>query len=59
VADLTTRVIGDPDRPVYAMVLEVTVPPGRDSADVRARLDELAGELGVECSLHPSEADIL
>jgi glycine cleavage system transcriptional repressor len=59
VTDLTTRVIGDAARPVYAMVLEVTLPPSVDAQAVSARLDEQAAALGVECSLHPSEADIL
>ena len=59
VVDLTTRVIGDAARPVYAMVLEVTLPPDVAVTDLTARLDSAAAELGVECSLHPSEADIL
>jgi len=59
IVDLTTRVIGDQDRPVYAMILEVTLPSGTEGADLQGRLAALAGELGVECSLHPSEADIL
>lgn len=59
VVDLTTRVIGEPARPVYAMILEVSLPPGLDGVAVSARLAELATELGVECSTHPSEADIL
>ncbi|MFP5318052.1 MAG: glycine cleavage system protein R [Acidimicrobiia bacterium] len=59
IGDLTTRVAGPPEHPVYAMVLEVTVPPAVDPADLERRLGELAGELGVECSLHPSDADIL
>jgi glycine cleavage system transcriptional repressor len=59
VVDLTTRVIGDRERPVYAMVLEVTLPPSVSAKDVADRLDEQAAVLGVECSLHPSEADIL
>jgi len=59
VTDLTTRVIGDADRPVYAMVLEVTLPANVPPEDVASRLDEAAASLGVECSLHPSEADIL
>jgi glycine cleavage system transcriptional repressor len=59
VTDLTTRVIGDVDRPVYAMVLEVTLPDDVDPQDVADRLEEAATALGVECSLHPSEADIL
>jgi glycine cleavage system transcriptional repressor len=59
VVDLSTRMIGPPERPVYAMLLDVTLPPGGSAADVGRRLDALAAELGVECSLHPSEADIL
>ena len=59
IVDLSTRVIGDADRPVYAMILEVTLPSGTEGADVQRHLSELAGELGVDCSLHPSEADIL
>src|SRR5687768_11844209 len=39
VTDLTTRVIGEPDRPVYAMVLAATIPPARSADEVRARLD--------------------
>jgi glycine cleavage system transcriptional repressor len=59
VVDLTTRVIGDDERPVYAMFLDVTVPPGADAPVLVDRLRELAGELGVSCSAHPAEPDIL
>jgi glycine cleavage system transcriptional repressor len=59
IVDLTTRIIGDADRPVYAMILEVTLPAGANASDLEARLKEQANDLGVECSLHPSEADIL
>jgi glycine cleavage system transcriptional repressor len=59
VVDLTTRVIGEPSHPVYAMILEVALPPGVDGAELTGRLMALARELGVECSAHPSEADIL
>ena len=59
IVDLTTRVIGDPARPAYAMLLEVTVPPDLDVEELRGRLSELAGALGVECTLHASGADIL
>jgi len=41
------------------MILEVTLPIGADAATLRARFADLAADLGVECSLHPSEADIL
>ena len=59
IVDLTTRVIGDADRPVYAMVLEVSLPAGLAPQELEGRLEALAGELGVTCNLHPDEADIL
>jgi glycine cleavage system transcriptional repressor len=59
VVDLETRVIGEPDRPVYAMVLEVSLPPGLAGERLEADLRVLGQELGVECSVHPSEPDIL
>ncbi|TML86651.1 MAG: ACT domain-containing protein [Actinobacteria bacterium] len=59
IVDLTTRVIGDAARPAYAMLLEVTVPPELDVEELGGRLRDLARSLGVECTLHPSDADIL
>ena len=59
ISDLSTRVIGAPERPVYAMVLEVSLPPGADPEALRTRLAETAGRLGVDATLHNSDADIL
>ncbi|MGH9282886.1 MAG: glycine cleavage system protein R [Acidimicrobiales bacterium] len=59
IVDLTTRVIGEPGPAVYAMILDVTLPPGLDPAELTRSLSQLAAELGVDCSAHPSEADIL
>jgi len=59
VVDLTTHVIGEEARPVYAMLVDVTIPESTDSAAVIDRLQTLAGELGVSCSAHPVEPDIL
>jgi len=59
IRNLSTRVIGDPDRPVYAMVLEVSLPPGVDADGLGRRLSEAAARLGVDASLHASDADIL
>lgn len=59
ITDLTTRVIGSSDRPVYAMLLDVAVPANVDPAELGRRLDAVAGELGVECSMHEADADIL
>ena len=51
--------IGDQARPAYAMLLEVTVPAELEVEELGGRLRALASELGVECSLHASDADIL
>jgi glycine cleavage system transcriptional repressor len=59
VTDLTTRVVGDEQRPVYVMLLSLTIPAGIDVSALRARLAEVSTDLGVECSLHPADADIL
>ena len=59
VVDLTTRVIGEADRPLYAMLLDVTLPPGTEAGELRQRLDSLATELGVDCSMHAADADVL
>jgi glycine cleavage system transcriptional repressor len=59
VTDLTTRVVGEEARPVYVMLLSVTVPAVVDPNVVRERLDAAARDLGVECNLHPAEPDIL
>jgi glycine cleavage system transcriptional repressor len=59
IVDLTTRIIGSEERPVYAMILDVTLPAGLDPPSLQLELEMVAAELGVDCSLHPSEADIL
>jgi glycine cleavage system transcriptional repressor len=58
IVDLTTRVTGD-DRPIYAMVMEVELPDGLTGDELDQRLAAVSADLGVECTLHPSEADIL
>jgi glycine cleavage system transcriptional repressor len=59
VTDLTTRVVGAADRPVYVMLLSLTFPAGTDVTEVTSRLDVAAADLGIECNLHPAEPDIL
>jgi glycine cleavage system transcriptional repressor len=59
IVDLSTRVVGSPESPVYTMVLEVTLPRGADPRELERELEATAGELGVTCRLHLSEADIL
>lgn len=59
ITDLTTRVIGSPDEPVYAMHLEVVLPPGVDADDLGRRLAEVGEELGVDTSIHAVDVDVL
>jgi glycine cleavage system transcriptional repressor len=59
ITDLATRVIGQPDEPVYAMVLEVTLPAGLPLASLRDGLADLAAELGVEASIRVADVDVL
>lgn len=59
ITDLNTRVIGDPGDPVYAMLLEVTLPGSVDHDHLEAELGALAEELCVEANLHPADVDIL
>ena len=59
IVDLSTRVVGPPEQPVYTMVLEVTLPAGVNPHDLEADLTAEAADLGVTCRLHPTEADIL
>jgi glycine cleavage system transcriptional repressor len=59
IIDLSTRLVGEEGEPIYSMVLEVTIPPGVDTEELQRDLVKVAGSLGVEASLHPSEAEIL
>ena len=56
ITDLLSRVIGPADKPVYALMLEVSAP---DPGDLERELDALQSQLGVDVSVHPLEADVL
>ncbi|MGH2755441.1 MAG: glycine cleavage system protein R [Actinomycetota bacterium] len=56
ITDLTSRVVGGADDPVYALMLEVTVPAG---VDLEKAVSGLREELGVDASVHPIDADVL
>jgi glycine cleavage system transcriptional repressor len=56
VTDLTSRVIGSEDEPVYALMMEVSVPEG---AGVESDLAKLGAELDVEVSVRRIDADVL
>ena len=56
ITDLTSRVIGSAEDPVYALMLEVSA---TDAAAVEDALSSVREELGVDVSVHPLEADLL
>ncbi|MFN2526171.1 MAG: glycine cleavage system protein R [Actinomycetota bacterium] len=56
ITDLTSRVIGDAGNPVYALMLEVRIPEGKD---LDAALAGLRDEPGLEVRVSPLEADVL
>ncbi|MGH8991450.1 MAG: glycine cleavage system protein R [Acidimicrobiia bacterium] len=59
ITDVNTRVIGGEDEPIYAMLLEVTLPPGLDPAVLEGALQVAARAVGVEAGLHAADADAL
>ncbi len=56
ITDMNTRVIGSPEHPVYAMVLEVQVPPEYRLESLHEALDRLKPTLGVDITVRPIES---
>ncbi|HEX2240236.1 MAG TPA: ACT domain-containing protein [Actinomycetota bacterium] len=56
ITDLTSRIIGEDDNPVYALMIEVQLP---GDADADAALASLRQEPGLEVHVSPIEADVL
>jgi glycine cleavage system transcriptional repressor len=56
VTDLTSRVIGPSDAPVYALMMEVVM---GDEGSVKQGLSALSAELNVDVSLRALEVDVL
>ena len=52
--DLTTRLTG----PLYVLIAEVDLPPG-SAEQLRARLAEVADEIGVDVTLRRADSEIL
>lgn len=59
ITDVNTRIIGGDEEPVYAMLLEIALPPGLAPGDLDQRLQAEAKSVGVDASLHPADADVL
>jgi glycine cleavage system transcriptional repressor len=56
ITDLTSRVIGEDQTPIYALMLEVALPGGEA---LEPLLDSLRSELDVEITSHAVDADVL
>jgi glycine cleavage system transcriptional repressor len=56
VTDLESRLIGPPESPVYALMLEVAIPAGSGVLDDLAALKD---EADLDMSVHPIDADVL
>lgn len=57
---LSSRLVGgEPPESVYAIVAELTVPPGLDPDQLRAELQALARELSVDVTFQPVEVETL
>lgn len=56
ITDLSSRVIGSEEQPVYALMLEVAMV---DVTETESALKKLATELGVEVSVTSIESDLL
>ena len=58
VTDLSTRVLAGDGGPVYAMLLDISVPADVDMDAVVARLAALAEEMDVEATVRAADADV-
>jgi glycine cleavage system transcriptional repressor len=58
ITDLRTRVTGGA-RPVYSLIMEIEVPDAAAAARFRSDLERLKGEMQVEITLQPVDADEL
>ena len=56
ITDLSSRVIGEADRPVYALMMEVAISA---PDDVLEALETLKREMQVDVTVHPIQADVL
>lgn len=56
ITDLNSRLVGA-ENPVYALMLELAVPG--DAGELERRLAVVAGEIGVDLTLHAREDDVL
>jgi glycine cleavage system transcriptional repressor len=56
ITDLTSKLMDSGPEPVYALMLEVSLP---SDVDLEGALEGLRKELGIDVSVHPIDADVL
>jgi glycine cleavage system transcriptional repressor len=60
IVDLTTRLVGgDEGEPLYAMMMEVTLPAGQTGDSVEQSLRAVREKQGVDLTIRPLEQDVL
>ena len=59
IVDLATHLVGDPAAQVYVMTLRATLPSGESGEAAAEHIRQAASALGVHCTVHPDEADLL
>lgn len=58
ITDLNSRLVGV-EAPVYALILEIELPPGASAARIGMQLTSVAQEIGVDIVLNERETDVL
>lgn len=59
ITDLDSRLVGGEHNPVYALMLELALPPQKDVAHLRDDLQQVASKMDVDLTLRPLEDDLL
>jgi len=59
VVDLSTHLVGGADAPLYVMTVRATLPAGSAGVAAAARVEQAATALGVRCTVHRDDADVL
>jgi len=59
ITDVSTRLVGEEEAPIYALMMELALPDGADAAELRAALARLGAEQAVDVSVRDIDADAL
>jgi len=59
ITDLTTRLIGESQAPVYALMMEVALPDGVEVTEIEGALQAVGREQGVDVSVRALETEAL